>query len=173
MAIALKKNFPKNTAVAVAIALPLTFDSAINADAQEVRAAGVFPQDNQPTILRRAGNYSQEKQVVVVLVSKGYKEELDPETKTPLTGKEIGNYYASELHHKYGVRVGMMEDKETRPSPYTGITYFVNNVPYGPYDLKAAQTALPTIANTYDLIYRQGVYKNVKEPTQPKTSPKK
>lgn len=116
----------------------------------------------KPTILRRAGDYSQEKRVVVILVSKGYKEELHPRTTKPLTWKDIGNAYAHELFHKHGVKVVVMENKETRPVPYTVIIYFVDNRLYGPHDLEKAEVALPTIANTYDVIYKEGVYKKLK-----------
>jgi hypothetical protein len=129
-------------------ALAVTAVAVAPSRAQDVKTASKPPSVSEyliehgysPTLLRQAGDYSEDHPVVVIAISKGQKETL-------LTGEQIGEKLAEVLKKvhdtpaKYFIAPG---------GDYTAIAFFVKGHAYGPYGLKDSLSGVTLAADAYD-----------------------
>lgn len=103
-----------------------------------------IPQHHQPTILRQAGNYSEENSVVSIVVLKGKGKEGN------LTGDSIANGLAGYLN-KNGIPAKIFI--EPSEADNTAVVYFVKGTLYGPFGLRNAVEGAVVATHDYSQAY--------------------
>ena len=77
---------------------PVSEDNAKKAQNSKPGTSKTSNQDDKPTIIRQAGNYSAENPVVAIVVSHGQKEtHPNPRTGKPYTGQAMADILAKRL----------------------------------------------------------------------------
>jgi hypothetical protein len=96
-------------------------------------------QDNNPTLLRQAGDYSENHPVIVIAIAKGQKD--------PITGEKIGDTISDVMQKIHGVPSKYFV---APGGDYTAIAFFVKGHAYGPYGLKESLGEMALAVSAYN-----------------------
>lgn len=124
------------SALTIAAAMMVAPDFARAQEAQAPQTATA--QENKPTVLRQAGDYSRLNNVVTIAISKGSKD-------TRVTGEMAGDILVKRLEQagakaKYFVAPG---------GDHTAVVFFLRGLSYGPYGLDKVLDIAPQVAFDY------------------------
>ena len=109
-------------------------------------------QDEKPTIIRQAGNYSAENPVVAIVVLNGQKDtSVNPRTGKPYTGQDVADILAK----RFGAAPFNAATKTfvEEGGDHTAILYMVKGHAYGPYGVKDALSSMGLVSNDLEVLW--------------------
>jgi hypothetical protein len=134
------KNLFRFAGVLAALSVPGLVNAAPS-ETPHPQTTHVNPGDEKSIVDLAVEYLKPRKNGVAILIWDGHKDEIQ--------GQEIAELFIKWFDEQYGLRV-MCFVYAPEDISYSGVSYIVGDIPYGPWDLMEAKNNMDTIAAAYD-----------------------